>query len=568
VGILRSGVSTVRKCSAASRSMNADPNDGGPIASKGHRAEVPLARIFPVIGPIQARFILLGLSIVGGMHLYLFDSINLALPDMAGSLGISSDESSWLLTTYSSFLFLGVPVSIWFAQHVGYKRYLIGSTALYGLASVACIFAPSFRAMLACMALLGFSGAGLTVWWRGAIYVLWPKTRWGYALPRVGLGLFISIAAGLFFSGLIVDAFGWRLIFLPCAGFSAAAIILLALHFPRLARPGQDRVVRADALGIVLLAAGLLSLQVVLSRGVIEDWFSSSSIRLLCLTSATSLGTFVLWQLSPVNRTPLVSLQLLRERHVIAAVTIGVCTGMVLSGSLFVLPQFLRATAAIPHSAGQTGRILCLYAIAGMALQQAASFVLKRIGPRKTALLSFICLISCMALLWRDLTRNSPDYEFVLPLILYGATLATLLPAIGIGVVGRVEEAELLDGVSFYMTFRQFGASLGIALVAILLEHRQTLHTSRLFEHIRLDSPEVANWVTTSRGGLVARAGLSPFDAGRAAVGLLRQITRGQAFVLSYADAFLFMGVIGVVGMLLIPIMSPMPRPVSTAKHK
>jgi DHA2 family multidrug resistance protein len=548
--------------------MNADPSKSGPISSNGNMAEVPPAWIFPPLGPTQARFILLGLSIVGGMHLYLFDSINLALPDMAGSLGVSSDESSWLLTTYSCFLFLGVPVSIWLAQHIGYKRYLIASTALYGLTSMACILAPSFRAMLSCMAFLGFSGAGLTVWWRGAIYVLWPKARWGYALPRVGLGLFTSIAAGLFFSGLIVDAFGWRWIFLPCVGFAAAAIILLSLHFPRLPRPGMARVIHTDALGIALLAVGLLSLQVVLSRGVIEDWFSSPSIRLLCATSTIALGTFVLWQLSPFNRTPLVPLQLLRERHVIAAVMIGVCTGMVLSGSLFVLPQFLRATAAIPHSAGQTGRILCLYAIAGMVLEQVSIFILIRIGPRKTAFLSFICLISCMALLWRDLTRNSPDYEFVLPMVLFGATLATLLPAIGIGVVGRVGEAKLLDGVSFYMTFRQFGASLGIALVAILLEHRQTLHTSRLFEHVRLDSPEVANWIATSRGGLVARAGLSPFDAGHAAFGLLRQITRGQAFVLSYADAFLFMGVIGVIGMLLVPIMAPMPRPVPTAKHQ
>ena len=77
----------------------------------------------------------MGLSLATGMEFYTFDSVNLVLPDMTGTLGLSADEASWLLTVYSCTLFLGVPVSTWLAGHVGYKRFLIASSVLFGVSA-------------------------------------------------------------------------------------------------------------------------------------------------------------------------------------------------------------------------------------------------------------------------------------------------------------------------------------------------------------------------------------------------------------------------------------------------
>jgi DHA2 family multidrug resistance protein len=145
-----------------------------------------------------------------------------------------------------------------------------------------------------------------------------------------------------------------------------------------------------------------------------------------------------------------------------------------------------------------------------------------------------------------------------LPLVLYGLCLSPLLPAVGSGTVAQIAQDKLLDGVSLYMTFRQFGASLGVALLNILLSHRETLHSSRLFEHLhRSDGGAVTS--LASRSANAVAHGYSSIDAQRLALGQLAEVGKQQAATLSYADAFGFMAVIGIIVLCLIPIMPPTP---------
>src|SRR5580658_1719745 len=130
-----------------------------------------------LLSPDQRRYLLLGLALATGMEFYTFESVNLVLPDITGSLGVSFDEASWILTVYSSFLFLGVPLSFWLAGHFGYKRFLIWNTALFATMSVGCALSPSLGIMILMRAGEGLAGAGLTVWWRAGIYMIMPKEK-------------------------------------------------------------------------------------------------------------------------------------------------------------------------------------------------------------------------------------------------------------------------------------------------------------------------------------------------------------------------------------------------------
>jgi DHA2 family multidrug resistance protein len=512
---------------------------------------------FPSITPLQAGLILAGLSMATGMEFYTFDSMNLVLPDITGALGVSADEASWLLTIYSSFLFLGVPVSIWMASHFGYKAYLLGTIALFAASSLGCAVAPDFRGLLVCRAVQGFAGAGLVVWWRASIYVLFPKAQRSGSLARVSTVLFLSSAAGLVVSAYIVEHWNWRLIFIPNLVLAAGAAGLLWCAFPAVPTPATARSAGIDGPGIGLLAIGLISLQIGLSRGQIDDWFESEHIRMLMGTSAATLGLFILWQLCPLNRRPLLSLDLLRNRHVLASVLLGVCTGMILSGSLFALPEFLRNIAAIRHSAGQTGRVLCIYALTAAALRPLMVKVITRLGQRKVILISLLALIASMLLFVRFLTFTTPDGRFIWPLVLFGCCVTTLLPAVGSGTVARIGQAELLDGVSLYMTFRQLGASLGVALLAILLERRETLHSSRLAEHLQLDVPATHAWLETAGRAIGAQGGFSGASGQAASLKLLAEATARQVSTLSYADAFLAMAAVGVLALCFVPVMLP-----------
>jgi DHA2 family multidrug resistance protein len=510
--------------------------------------------------PAQVRLFLLGLGLATGMEFYSNDSMNLILPDIAGTIGVSFDEASWLLTVYSCSLFFGVPVSIWMERRFGYRRFLIGTIVVFAVTAAAGPFAPDFATMLLARAIQGFAGAGLYVWWRASIYMLLSKAQRSASLMQVSTMLYLSSAAGLLASGYITDHFNWRLAFLPNLVYALGAIALLLRSIPSTAASAPAaRADRTDVIGIALLALALVSLQIALNRGQIDDWFDSAFIQRLAWTSVVAAVLFVFWQTSPHNGAPLLQFDLLRDRRVLSSALIGVFSGIILSGSLYALPEFLRNIDPEPHSATRTGQVMCAYALAAAAIRPLVLPLVARIGQRKTIALALVMLVASMLLFVRLLTTGTPDAAYIAPLVLYAFCLAPLLPAVGSGTVGRVEQARLLDGVSLYMTFRQFGASIGVALLTILIEQRETLHSSRLFEHLRTASVTTGDWLLRATAIFASRGGESAIEARHMATKLLAVAGSRQAATLAYADAFLFMALIGAAALCLVPIIPPTP---------
>lgn len=507
----------------------------------------------------DVTMLLAGLGLATGMEFYTFDSMNLVLTDLAGTLGISADESSWILTVYSSALLLGVPVSMWMAGHYGHKRFLIASVIAYVIASLGCGMAPDLQTMLVWRGIQGFAGAGLIMWWRASVYMLLTKQQRSASLMRISTMLYLSSAAGLLVSGYVTDRFSWRLIFLPNLLYGAGAIALLARYYPTLPPPSSLRLVKTDWLGIILIAIALISAQIILSRGPIDDWFGSPGILYLAWAGGLAFACFAVWQMSPRNAAPLLSVALLRDRHVLSSALIGICAGMILSGSLFVLPEFLRNVDTQTHSATQTGRIICIYAVTAAAIRPLMVPIIARFGQRKVIAGALCMLVLSMLAFNRLLTADTPDQDYILPLLLYAFCLSPLLPAVGSGTVARVDQPKLLDGVTIYMTFRQFGASLGVGLLTVLLEWRESFHSTRLFEALNPANVTTQNWLSVAAGNLVTHGGYSPFEAMRTAPAVLAVTASRQMEVLSYADAFAFMAIIGVLALCLIPIIPPTP---------
>ena len=511
------------------------------------------------LSPGETRWLLLGLGLATGMEFFTFDAMNLVLVDLAGTLGVSFDEASWLLTIYSSTLFLGVPVCIWLAGHVGYKRYLVATTLLFAIASLGCMLAPNLDTMLLWRAVQGFAGAGLVVWWRAAIYLLLPRPQRSLSMMRVSTLLYLSSAAGLLLGGLLTDHFTWRLIFLPSIAYTFASLWLIWRYFPTLPPPATPRLVGTDWPGITLLAISLISLQIVLNRGHIDDWLESPRIRLLSWISLCTFVAFICWQTSSRNRAPLLWLGLLRDRYVMSSVSIGIFTGMILSGSLYVLPEYLRNVASPRLSAAQTGSVMCVYALFAAAIRPGIVPLTAHFGQRKVIIGAIVALTVSMSILSWLLATQTPRFYYVVPLMLYACCLSALLPAVGSGTVARIEQNKLLDGVSLYMTFRQFGASLGVALLTVLIDRRETLHSGRLFQHLQASGSNTAPWLGRAADVVTLRGGFSPHDAVPAATALLREVGARQSETLANADAFLFMACVGVIAMCLVPLIPPTP---------
>ncbi len=504
-----------------------------------------------------SKYMLFGLGLATWMEFYTSDGVNLVLPDMAGTLGLSQDQASWILTTYLSALCFGVPLSIWMAGHVGYRRYIIGSAAVFAATSVACAVAPGVTTLLFWRAIQGFAGAGLTMWWRAGIYIAMPLAQRSQSMARVSVMLYLATAIGLLLCGYVTDNFGWRLIFLPNVLSAAIAIRLLLRYFPDLQRPADGRIKAVDKRGILLLGIAVVLLQIVLSRGEIDDWFGSARIQLLTWTGLIALLLFATWQLSARNTAPLLHLRLLANRNVLAAVSLGLFAGIILSGSIYALPQFLRNVFPYRLSASQAGRIMCVYALTAAAIRPLVTKSIARVGQRKAITFAFTMLVLSMLLFARLMTTGTPATYYVLPLILYAFCVAPMLSATSSGTIGKLPPAQQLDGVAIYMSIRQFGASLGVTLVTILLDRRETMHSSRLYESLRAGGSGTLAWMNQAAHFAIGRAGSSAAEAQHMAIGLLSQAAFRQAATLAYADAFLFMAAIGVVALWFVPLMSP-----------
>jgi MFS transporter, DHA2 family, multidrug resistance protein len=518
----------------------------------------PLAAQVDLV-PQRTDWLVLGLGLMTGMEFYTADSMNLVLPDITGALGVSFDEGSWLLTVYSGALFLAVPVSTWAAAYIGHKRFLLASIALFALASLGCMVASELPTMLGWRGLQGLAGGGLYVWWRSSIYMLLPKSQRSPSMMRVSTMLYLSSASGLLLSGYLTDEFNWRLIFLPNLVLAVVAAGLLWRHFPD--DPGAARLRPSgfDGLGIALICILVVSLQLILSRGPVDDWFGSPMIQSLAWVSVILLGLFIYSQLTPLNGAPLLCVDLLRNRFVTSSVLLGIFTGIILSGSLFALPEFLRNIDPQPHSATHTGRIMSVYALTAAAIRPLVVSLIARLGQRKTIVFALLMLIGSMLLFSRLLTLGTPDSLYLLPLVLYAFCLAPLLSAVGSGTVARVEQSKLLDGVTLYMTFRQLGAAFGVALVTIVLDWRETLHSARLFDHLRIASTRTGAWLHTTSSIVTGRGGYSPLESQHMAINLLASEGERQAATLAYADAFLFMAAVGAVALCFVPVIPPTP---------
>lgn len=252
----------------------------------------------------------------------------------------------------------------------------------------------------------------------------------------------------------------------------------------------------------------LVSLQIVLSRGEIDDWFNASNIQSLTWAGGIALILFIAWQFNSRNSAPLLRLELVRNRNMQASMALGLFAGVILAGSLYALPEFLRNVYPAQLSATQTGQIMCIYAVTAAAIRPLVSKAIARFGQRKAIVFAFAMLVASMFLFARLMTIGTPDIDYATPLILYAFCLAPMLSATSSGTVGKMPLSDQLDAVAIYMTVRQLGASLGVTMVTIVLDWRETLHSSRLFEHLQAGATQAQEWMNAAAQAVVERGGI------------------------------------------------------------
>src|SRR5262252_270628 len=267
---------------------------------------------------------------------------NVALPYMAGSLGASNDESTWILTSYLASNAIVLPLGGWLAGFLGRKRFFMICLVVFTISSLLCGLAPNLAAIILFRTLQGAGGGGLQPMAQAILADTFPPQLRGLAFAVFGVTAVVAPTIGPTLGGWITDNYSWRWIFfinLP-VGILAVFLIILLIDDPPWAKAAAGARVKFDYVGLGLLALGVGALQIMLDKGQEEDWFGSRFIVTLALTAGICLVSLAVWEW--FHKAPIVDVRLFKNFNFLSANVMMFFLGILLFASLVMMPQYLQ----------------------------------------------------------------------------------------------------------------------------------------------------------------------------------------------------------------------------------
>ncbi len=483
------------------------------------------------------RWIIL-VAVLTGAFLELLDttSVNVALRQMQGNLGATSDEIAWVSTGYILANVVVLPLTAWLSSVFGRRLYLTASILVFTLASILCGLSSSLGALVFWRIVQGAGGAALLSTAQASLREVFPQEQQGMIQSLYIVVVVIGPTLGPTFGGWITDNYSWQWIFLAKSplGFIAAALVWRFLTDSA----HQAKSKGLDWQGIGLLALGLGSLQYVLEEGERYDWFDDVWITRLTLTAVLAMSAFVFWELSPRNTRPVVNLRVLRHRDLSAGSFLLMISGVGVYGSVFILPLFVQSI--LGFSPTQTG---LLFLPGGVATIIGTMLCGKLLNGAKPLMKPPILVVLGLAVfafsqfLLGHLTPQSGVNDVQLGLIFRGAGLGLLLTPVTVASLSSLSGPEIAQGAGLTNLFRQLGGSFGIAIVNTYVTNMAQHHRSDLVSNLYS-----GNSFLTQRMDGLSRAfhvdGYSLSGAHDAAVASIERLVQDQSLTMAYDDAF------------------------------
>ena len=465
---------------------------------------------------------------------------NVALPHIAGNLGASNDESTWVLTSYLVSNAIVLPISGWLAGLFGRKRFFLVCISLFTVSSLFCGTAPSLGLLILFRIMQGAGGGGLQPMAQAILADVSPPQQRGVFFALYGITAIMAPTIGPTLGGWITDNYTWRWIFfinLP-VGLLTTFLVLRLVEDPPYVRRQPHGGVRVDYIGIGLLAVGVGALQVLLDKGQEDDWFGSRFISTLVVVSACCLIALVIWEWR--NKAPIIDVRLFKSFNFATANVMMFILGLLLFSSLVMMPQFLQTL--LGYTAESAGLVLSasgLVVLFEMPIvgQLTGKFPAKYIiafGWLTLALGMYISTVRIDLLMsFRSAAVLRVFQGFGLGFLFVPITLA--------GYIGTPpDKANNVAGIINFM--RNIGSSVGTSMVTTLLARRAQFHQTVLSYHTTGFDPALQNQVKAASRLLVA-SGASPADAPKLAYGLIYQGVQSQAQTLAYIDTFMLLAV-------------------------
>ncbi len=461
---------------------------------------------------------------------------NSSLQQIAGALGASIDEGSWISTAYLVAEIVTIPLTGWLSQVFSVRWYLIVNSILFIFFSICCAFASSLGEMIVFRAGQGFTGGVLIPMAFSIVLTTLPPAKQPIGLAMFSVTATFAPSIGPTLGGWLTDNFGWQYNFylniIP--GLMLVAIVFYAIDPQPL---HLDRLKQGDWLGIISMAIGLGSLEVVLEEGERWDWFGSPAIRQLSVIAVIFLTIFIWIELT--RKRPFINLRLLLRRNFGIGSLSGLALGLGLYGTVYVIPLYLARIQN--YSPQQIGEVIMWSGIPQLFLIPFVPKLMQRFDLRWMAAVGFsIFALSCFMnstmthytaiqeLKWSQLVRALGQPLMILPL----SSIST----------ANIEPAQAGSASGLFNMMRNLGGSVGIAALDTLLTRREQFHSERVGEAISLYDPQTQQRIDQLTQYFITR-GADPSSAHNQALQSINNVISREAYVMAFNDCFYFIGI-------------------------
>jgi DHA2 family multidrug resistance protein len=481
---------------------------------------------------------MIAVSVMCATFMVVLDSsvANVALPHIAGNLSATTDESTWVLTSYLVSNAIMLPAAGWITRRIGRKRLLMISILVFTGASLLCGMAINMPTLILARILQGVGGGGMQPLAQSILLESFPPHQHGTAMAVYGVGIVVAPVIGPTLGGWITDSYSWRWIFyinLPVGCLALFMVNTFVEDPPYIRRAFRGAI---DYLGFGLLAIWLGALQLLLDKGQEADWFASGWIRWIAAASAIALIGFILREFT--IREPIVHLRVLGDRNFRVGTLITGLYGFVFYGVTAMLPLFLQTLMGYP--ALDSGLAVSPRGIGSILSMIVVGTLVNYIDSRLLLACGFGILGYSILLLSR-VNLSISMASVVLPNLINGFASGFIFVPRTTMTMGRLRKEEIGNAAGIYNLMRNIGGSVGIASVTTFLVRGSQIHQHYLVANVTAGNPAVSEMLH----GLQTKfylGGADAYTAHQKALGVLYGIVQQQASLLAYVDNFRLLG--------------------------
>ena len=495
---------------------------------------------------INPWVIALTVTIATFMELLDTSIANVSLPYIAGGLGRSYDEVTWILTTYLVANAVILPMSAWLSRVFGRKNYYMACVALFTITSFLCGIAPSLGIMLLARVFQGIGGGGLAPVEQAILVDTFPPAQRASAFALYTVAIVTAPAIGPVLGGWITDNYNWRWVFFINIPIGIVSLFLTNrfVHDPASFAEERKTVrtdgkLRIDGIGIALIALGSGALEILLDRGQIDDWFGSSVIIWMFVIGAGCLTAAVFWELR--HPDPVIDFRLLKILNFAIANVFYFVFGVGLFASTTMIPQILQTLYG--YRAIDAGLVLGPGAFVITLLAPVGAQLVQRgiIHPR-ILLFGAVIVVGLSFLHYSHFNLQTDYNHYALARALQGLGYAFFFVPLSVIAYSQLSPAQNNKASSLTNFFRNWGGSFGIALITTMSERRQNFHQARVGDSLAPSSPALQRSVQQTAFYLQTHS-FSQADAVTAAYARIYQQLHDQTLLLAFMDCFFIIGV-------------------------